>query len=160
MKLMLLITLWRWPLGLPHPAIFFSLDYLHTLSPSHTCLSATCTGRYNTQIHTQMPYPIQPVDDNLVEELRKCFISQLPLVDKACVPTVREAGGQMWPITLHPLTGQISLSDLSPDRLTQYSRITTHIWIYCIYVCGQAQCSCSMLKKPLLVQSMTLQMWY
>lgn len=37
----------------------------------------------------------QPVDDNLAEELRKCFISQLPLVDKASIPTVRKAGGQM-----------------------------------------------------------------
>lgn len=33
----------------------------------------------------------------------------------------------MWPITPHPLTGQISLSDLSPDRLTQYSWITVNI---------------------------------
>lgn len=83
----------------------------------------------------------QSVDDNLVEELRKCFIMQLLPEDIACVPTVHKAEGQMWPITLHSLTGQISLSDLSLDRLTQYSRITIHIWIHldtCVCVCVQA----------------------
>lgn len=109
----------------------------HTLLPAQSCLLATSGGHTNTRAHTHTCLTLyQPVDGNLVEEMRKCFISQLPLVDKARVPTVRKAWGQMWPITPHPLTGQISLSDLSPDRLTQYSTITIHIWIYlCMCVC-------------------------
>ena len=154
MRPMPLIMFWRWPVGVPHPAIFFSLDFSYTLSPPHTHASWPLVPATLTEIHTHTCLTqSQPVDDNLVEELRKCFISQLPLIDKACVPTVRKAGGQMWPITLHPLTGQISLSDLSPDRLTQCSRITTHIWIY-LSMCVGWQLY---VKKTLLIQSMKLQ---
>lgn len=48
----------------------------------------------------------------------------------------------MWPITLHPLTRQISLSDLSPDRLTQYSRISIHIWTHLCMCVGRRFCVC------------------
>lgn len=152
MRLMLLIKLWRWPQGVPHPAIF-SRPLTRTHSCRHTHASwplvPTTLTHIDTHTHSCLTQS-QPVDDNLVEELRKCFISQLPLLDKARVPTVHKAGGQMWPITLHPLTGQISLSDLSLDRLTQYSRITIHIW-RCVWR-GSCVCFWTILlfKSPLL----------
>lgn len=62
---------------------------VHTQGFWATCASHTHTHGHTHSCLTQS----QPVDDNLAAQLRKCFISQLPLPDKARVPTVCEAGG-------------------------------------------------------------------
>lgn len=82
---MLLIAAWRRPLGVPHPAIFsrpLARSHAHAFGHTH---ARTLTRRRTAQS--------RPLDEDLAEGLRKCFISQLPPADKACVPTVREAGG-------------------------------------------------------------------
>lgn len=100
-RLMLVIKLWRWPQGVPHPAIFSRQHAplcMHTHTYAETRLLVTCIshtradGHTHTCKHTCLTQS-QPVDDNLVEGLRKCFISQLPLLDKARVPTVRKGWG-------------------------------------------------------------------
>lgn len=63
--------------------------HVHTQGFWTTCASHTHTHGHTHSCLTQS----QPVDDNLAALLRKCFISQLPLPDKARVPTVCEAGG-------------------------------------------------------------------
>lgn len=63
--------------------------HAHTQGFWATCASHTHTHGRTHSCLTQS----QPVDDNLAAQLRKCFISQLPLPDKARVPTVCKAGG-------------------------------------------------------------------
>lgn len=91
MRLMLLIKSRRRPQGVPHSAIFSGL---HTHTHTHTRVFWTLFPA--TQICTHAHASVsQSVDDNLVEELRKCFIMQLQPEDIACVPTVHKTEGQM-----------------------------------------------------------------
>lgn len=71
----------------------FSINYRHTHTHLCTTLAWLCQlySRKQTHAHAS-PYPKRWMTI-LWRVLRKRFISQLPLVDKAFVPTVLKAGG-------------------------------------------------------------------